>query len=212
MHTHAHTRTRACVYPAGTVGSVSFRMISGTPWTWSCTSCNTTTSCATVAPNIISSGPPAQACSGTVQLITLSSSARGIGDGPGACAIGLSCPWAVNASGPITLRFNELQTAYLAHYITLYDGASTSDPLLSRFTGAIGQLSTAVRSASSRTDRRCDDDRLHLEQRLRFARRMRSLLKLIRNMSCAVGDFQIFPDIPPSFFASRAARLFGRVC
>ena len=90
------------------------------------------------------------------------------------------------------------QTAYLAHYITLYDGASTSDPLLSRFTGAIGQLSTAVRSASSRTDRRCHDDRLHLEQRLRFARRMRSLLKLIRNMSCAVGDFQILPDIPPS--------------
>jgi hypothetical protein len=87
--------------------------------------------------------PPAQACSnGTVQLITLSSSARGIGDGPGVYSIGLKCTWVVNASGPITLRFNELQTTLFAHYVTLYDGASTSDPELARFSGPIA----AVRS------------------------------------------------------------------
>ena len=37
-----------------------------------------------------------------------------------------------------------------------------------------------------------------LKQRLCFARQMRSLLKFMRNMSVAVGDFQIFPSIQPS--------------
>jgi hypothetical protein len=37
-----------------------------------------------------------------------------------------------------------------------------------------------------------------LKQRLCFARQMRSLLKFMRNVSCAVGDFQIFPSIQPA--------------
>ena len=37
-----------------------------------------------------------------------------------------------------------------------------------------------------------------LKQRLCFARQMRSLLKSMRNVSCAVGDFQIFPSIQPA--------------
>ena len=37
-----------------------------------------------------------------------------------------------------------------------------------------------------------------LKQRLCFARQMRSLLKFMRNVSCAVGDFQILPSIQPA--------------
>ena len=37
-----------------------------------------------------------------------------------------------------------------------------------------------------------------LKQRLCFARQMRSLLKFMRNVSCEVGDFQIFPSIQPA--------------
>ena len=36
-----------------------------------------------------------------------------------------------------------------------------------------------------------------LKQRLCFTRPMRILLKFMRNMSCAVRDFQIFPSILP---------------
>ena len=39
-----------------------------------------------------------------------------------------------------------------------------------------------------------------LKQRLCFARQMRSLLKFMRNMSVAVGDFQIFPRVPATIW------------
>ncbi len=78
--------------------------------------------------------PPSTACSGTVQL-ALSTEPIGIGDGPGDYANSASCTWVVSASGPITVRFSELSTEDRYDFVKLYDGNSSSAPLLGSFAG-----------------------------------------------------------------------------
>ena len=114
--------------------------------------------CSIVAPTNQFATPPASACSGTVR-IALSTSPHGIGDGPGnyphtITVVGAtgriqtetrpaSCLWEVSASGPITIRFSEflIQTN---DFVELFDGASTSDRPLGRFSGSA--LPSAVTS------------------------------------------------------------------
>jgi hypothetical protein len=47
-----------------------------------------------------------------------------------------------------------------------------------------------------------------LKQRLCFARQMRSLLKFMRNVSCAVGDFPDLPEHSTAFGKTRS-KTFG---
>jgi hypothetical protein len=77
---------------------------------------------------------PATACSGTVQL-AVSTAAIGIGDGPGDYAESASCTWVVSASGPITVTFSELNTEANYDFVNLYDGTSSSAPLLGSYSG-----------------------------------------------------------------------------
>jgi hypothetical protein len=116
---------------AGAIEEVTFETASGATWTWSCASCATT--CAIVAPNLLIA-PPATACSGTVQL-AVSTAAIGIGDGPGDYANSASCTWVVSASGPITVTFSELNTEVVYDFVKLYDGTSSSAPLLGSYSG-----------------------------------------------------------------------------
>ncbi len=116
---------------AGAVEAVAFETASGAPWTWSCASCPTT--CAIAAPNLWTA-PPTTACSGTVQL-ALSTAAIGIGDGPGNYADSASCTWVVSARGPITVTFSELNTEAGYDFVKLYDGTSSSAPLLGSYSG-----------------------------------------------------------------------------
>ncbi len=120
---------------------MTFETASSAPWTWSCASCTTT--CAIVAPNLLIA-PPATACSGTVQL-AVSTAAIGIGDGPGNYANSASCTWVVSASGPITVTFSELNTEANYDFVKLYDGTSSSAPLLGSYSGTAvpGPVSTA---------------------------------------------------------------------
>jgi hypothetical protein len=110
---------------------VTFETASGAPWTWSCASCTTT--CAIVAPNLLIA-PPATECSGTVQF-AVSTAAIGIGDGPYNYANSASCTWVVSASGPITVTFSEFSTEADYDFVKLYDGTSSSAPLLGSFSG-----------------------------------------------------------------------------
>ena len=115
---------------AGAVEAVAFETASGAPWTWSCASCTTT--CAIAAPNLFI--PPTTECSGTVQL-ALSTASIGISDGPGDYANYARCTWVVSDSGPITVRFSELNTEDSFDFVKLYDGNSSSAPLLGSFAG-----------------------------------------------------------------------------
>jgi hypothetical protein len=116
---------------AEAVESVDFQTGSGVPWTWRCASC-APSSCSIVAPNKQPAAPPSSACSGVVQL-TLSTSPLSIGDGPGDYMNNANCTWLISASGPITVRFSEFSTEYGYDYVKLYDGASTTAPLLGNF-------------------------------------------------------------------------------
>ena len=120
---------------------MTFETALGAPWTWSCASCTTT--CAIVAPNLLIA-PPATACSGTVQL-AVSTAAIGIGDGPYYYANSASCTWVVSASGPITVTFSEFSTEADYDFVKLYDGTSSSAPLLGSYSG------TAVPAAVTST-------------------------------------------------------------
>jgi hypothetical protein len=118
---------------AGAVDAVTFETVSGAPCAWSCASCRTTT-CILSPCVALPVAPPATACSGTVQL-NLSTEPIGIGDGPGDYANSASCTWVVSASGPITVRFNELSTEGCCDFVKLYDGTSSSAPRLGSYSG-----------------------------------------------------------------------------
>ena len=97
----------------------------------------------TPAPQAASPGSPSVSaaaasprCSGVVQLQLVTSSAPiPISDGPGDYPSSNSCTWLVSANRPVTLRFSSFATEFGYDFLKIYDGLSTSSPLLQSLTG-----------------------------------------------------------------------------
>jgi hypothetical protein len=75
---------------------------------------------------------PTVACSGSVTLTSLSGS---ISDGPGAYLSNSACSWLINAAGPVTLTFDEVNLEANYDFVKVYSGASASAPLALSLTG-----------------------------------------------------------------------------
>ncbi len=133
---------------AGAIDSISFQTVSGAPWTWSCASC-APTGCAIIATNVAAAAPPASACGNDPVELALSTLPLGIGDGPDYYVNGMSCSWVVRANGPISIRFSEFITESDMDWVKVYDGTSTTAPLLNSFSG------DSLRLSSLRAAARC---------------------------------------------------------
>ena len=69
------------------------------------------------------------ACSGTVTL-TASATPVVITDGAGDYPPNANCVWTITASGPVTLRFSAFAIETGSDFLKVYDGASTSSPMM----------------------------------------------------------------------------------
>jgi hypothetical protein len=198
---------RTVLTVVGAIESVNFETASGAPWTWSCTSCTTTT-CAVVAPNLCLFGnPPSTACSGTVQL-ALSTAAIGIGDGPGDYAGLVSCTWVVSASGPILVSFSEFNTELSFDFVKLYDGTSSSAPLLGSYSGTA--VPAAVTSTGSALTVVFTSDSTNAGIRTGFVAGLTpasiaARLKLVGTVPAALGDLWCIGRITSMCVRSRRA-------
>jgi hypothetical protein len=192
---------------AGANDSVAFQTASGVPWTWSCASCAARL-CSIVAPNIdlfaaapnfsLFATPPSSACSGAVQL-GLSTSPLAIGDGPGNYPDNTDCTWVVSASGPITVRFSEFASEPGYDHVKLYDGASTSAPLLQSYSGVA--LPGAVTSTGGSLTVRFTSDSSTLGVNtsgftaILTSASVKSALRLVGTVPAVLGDLQCIDSV-----------------
>ncbi len=136
---------------AGQVSSVAFNTSLGVPAVWSCSAF-----CPAASVACVIAAPPTptnlvtHACKDNVAL-TLTSWTMAIGDGPGNYRNNANCTWSISASGPITVHFTEFRTVIGDAFLKLYDGASTSAPLLDTLSGIRKEAPSIVSSAGALT-------------------------------------------------------------
>ena len=87
---------------------------------------------ASPAPAFASTASSPGPCSGTT---TLSSPAGTITDGPGIYSPNQNCQFSISTGSWITLTFSSLATEANYDFVKVYDGASSSSPLLGSFSG-----------------------------------------------------------------------------